>query len=179
MAAKEIKNTLRNARECIKNKDYKEAFKHCKVLFTIIHYFVSNWFLQFVVKSCHKIYGKIFWWQARVDQYIYVLNVWDNKFWLCLSCSRIWIYYTLSSYLFLLQHSERSVIALSTFTSNWLFLQVVLKADKTNYNALVFFGKCASELGQLDQAHAAYRKAIESDDTQPLAWQVEYFFCPF
>lgn len=41
MAAKEIKNTLKNARECIKNKDYKEAFKHCKVLFTIIHYFVS------------------------------------------------------------------------------------------------------------------------------------------
>ncbi|RMX42608.1 hypothetical protein pdam_00013366 [Pocillopora damicornis] len=78
MAAKEIKSTLKNARECIKNKDYKEAFKHCKV---------------------------------------------------------------------------------------------VLKADKTNYNALVFFGKCASELGQLDQAHAAYRKAIESDDTQPLAWQ--------
>ena len=55
----------------------------------------------------------------------------------------------------------------------------MLKADKTNYNALVFFGKCASELGQLDQARAAYRKAIESDDTQPLAWQVEYFFCPF
>lgn len=54
-----------------------------------------------------------------------------------------------------------------------------MKADKTNYNALVFFGKCASELGQLDQAHAAYRKAIESDDTQPLAWQVEYFFLSF
>ena len=49
----------------------------------------------------------------------------------------------------------------------------MLKADKANYNALVFYGKCASELGQADQAHAAYQKAIESDNTQPLAWQVK------
>jgi len=48
----------------------------------------------------------------------------------------------------------------------------VLKADKTNYTALVFFGKCASELDQPDQAHMAYKKAIESDETQLLAWQV-------
>ncbi|KAL9987357.1 hypothetical protein ACROYT_G001647 [Oculina patagonica] len=78
MAAKEVKTSLKNARECIKNKDYKEALKHCKA---------------------------------------------------------------------------------------------VLKADKTNYTALVFFGKCASELDQPDQAHMAYKKAIESDDTQILAWQ--------
>ncbi|KAJ7369929.1 Tetratricopeptide repeat protein 37 [Desmophyllum pertusum] len=78
MATKEMKSALKNARECIKNKDYKEALKHCKT---------------------------------------------------------------------------------------------VLKADKTNYTALVFFGKCASELDQPDQAHMAYKKAIESDDTQLLAWQ--------
>ncbi|XP_020629638.1 tetratricopeptide repeat protein 37-like isoform X2 [Orbicella faveolata] len=78
MATKEVKTSLRNARECIKNKDYKEALKHCKA---------------------------------------------------------------------------------------------VLKADKTNYTALVFFGKCASELNQPDQAYMAYKKAIESDETQLLAWQ--------
>lgn len=44
--------------------------------------------------------------------------------------------------------------------------------DKTNYTALVFIGKCASELDQADQARMAYKKAIESDDTQLLAWQV-------
>ena len=49
----------------------------------------------------------------------------------------------------------------------------MLKADKTNYTALVFFGKCASELDQPDQAHMAYKKAIESNETQPLAWQVK------
>jgi len=37
---------------------------------------------------------------------------------------------------------------------------------------LVFFGKCASELNQPDQAYMAYKKAIESDETQLLAWQV-------
>lgn len=31
MATKEVKTSLKNARECIKNKDYKEALKHCKV----------------------------------------------------------------------------------------------------------------------------------------------------
>ena len=31
MAGKEMKTSLKNARECIKNKDYKEALKHCKV----------------------------------------------------------------------------------------------------------------------------------------------------
>ena len=31
MAGKEVKTSLKNAREYIKNKDYKEALKHCKV----------------------------------------------------------------------------------------------------------------------------------------------------
>ncbi|XP_044163899.1 tetratricopeptide repeat protein 37-like [Acropora millepora] len=77
-SAKETKALLKNARECIKNKEYKESLKHCKG---------------------------------------------------------------------------------------------VLKLDKTNYTALVFIGKCAAELDQADQSLMAYRKAIESDETQPLAWQ--------
>ena len=44
--------------------------------------------------------------------------------------------------------------------------------DKTNYTALVFIGKCASEMDQADQSLMAYKKAIESDETQLLAWQV-------
>lgn len=31
MDPKEMKSALKNARECIKNKDYKEALRHCKV----------------------------------------------------------------------------------------------------------------------------------------------------
>eukprot|EP00118_Oscarella_pearsei_P013030 m.100186 g.100186 ORF g.100186 m.100186 type:complete len:1137 (+) comp37085_c0_seq8:16-3426(+) len=46
-----------------------------------------------------------------------------------------------------------------------------LKLDKSNYNALLFFGKCASEMDQPDQARSAFRKAIEVDQEQPLAWQ--------
>ncbi|XP_038077284.1 tetratricopeptide repeat protein 37-like [Patiria miniata] len=49
--------------------------------------------------------------------------------------------------------------------------KAVLKQDKTNYNALVFVGVAAAELDQPDQAVAAYRKAIETDQQQLLAWQ--------
>lgn len=47
----------------------------------------------------------------------------------------------------------------------------VLKADKENYNALVFIGKCATEMEQFQQAKEAYNRAIESNKEQPLAWQ--------
>ena len=50
--------------------------------------------------------------------------------------------------------------------------QGILKQDKGNYNALVFVGVAAEGLEQPDQAIAAYKKAIDVDDTQPLAWQV-------
>ena len=36
MASKEIKNTLKNAREAIRKKEFKDALKHCKV--TLISY---------------------------------------------------------------------------------------------------------------------------------------------
>ncbi|XP_022086951.1 tetratricopeptide repeat protein 37-like [Acanthaster planci] len=77
-STKEVKQLLKNAREAIRNKEYKEALKHCKS---------------------------------------------------------------------------------------------VLKQDKNNYNALVFVGVAAAELDQPDQAVAAYKKAIETDQQQPLAWQ--------
>ncbi|XP_077989019.1 tetratricopeptide repeat protein 37-like isoform X1 [Glandiceps talaboti] len=76
--SKEIKSLLKNAKEAIKNKEYKEALKHCKV---------------------------------------------------------------------------------------------VLKQDKGNYNALVFVGVAAAEMEQPDQARMAYKKAIESEPNQILAWQ--------
>ncbi|XP_072037552.1 tetratricopeptide repeat protein 37-like [Amphiura filiformis] len=47
----------------------------------------------------------------------------------------------------------------------------VLKQDKGNYNALVFIGIAAGEMGQPDQAVMAYKKAIETDSQQLLAWQ--------
>ncbi|MFT7813636.1 tetratricopeptide repeat protein 37 isoform X1 [Arapaima gigas] len=78
MAAKEVKSALKNAREAIKNKDYKEVLRHCKA---------------------------------------------------------------------------------------------VLKLEKNNYNAWVFIGVAACELEQPDQAQSAYRKAIELESEQPLAWQ--------
>ncbi|XP_058492628.1 superkiller complex protein 3 [Solea solea] len=78
MASKEVKSELKSAREAIKNKEFKEALKHCKA---------------------------------------------------------------------------------------------VLKLDKTNYNAWVFIGLAASELDQSDQSHSAYKKAVELEPEQLLAWQ--------
>nr|DBA23398.1 TPA: hypothetical protein GDO54_014314 [Pyxicephalus adspersus] len=50
-------------------------------------------------------------------------------------------------------------------------LKAALKLEKTNYNAWVFIGLAAAELEQPDQAHAAYRKAVELEPEQLLAWQ--------
>ncbi|KAM8865842.1 superkiller complex protein 3 isoform 1-T1 [Synchiropus picturatus] len=78
MSSKQVKANLKSAREAIKNKEYKEALKHCKA---------------------------------------------------------------------------------------------VLELEKTNYTAWVFIGLAASELEQPDQANTAYRKAVELDPEQLLAWQ--------
>ncbi|KAM9858154.1 superkiller complex protein 3 [Aulostomus maculatus] len=78
MASKEVKAALKSAREAIKNKEFKEALKHCKA---------------------------------------------------------------------------------------------VLKLEKNNYNAWVFIGLAASELEQPDQAQTAYKKAVELEPGQLLAWQ--------
>lgn len=47
-----------------------------------------------------------------------------------------------------------------------------MKLEKNNYNAWVFIGLAASELEQPDQAQTAYRKALELEPGQLLAWQV-------
>lgn len=78
MSSKEVKSALKSARDAIKNKEYKEALKHCKA---------------------------------------------------------------------------------------------VLKSEKNNYNAWVFIGLSATELEQPDQAQMAYRKAVELEPEQLLAWQ--------
>lgn len=47
-----------------------------------------------------------------------------------------------------------------------------MKVEKNNYNAWVFIGLAASELEQPDQAQTAYKKAVELEPEQLLAWQV-------
>lgn len=47
-----------------------------------------------------------------------------------------------------------------------------MKQEKNNYNAWVFIGLAAAELDQRDQAKGAYKKAIELEPNQLLAWQV-------
>ncbi|XP_064609375.1 tetratricopeptide repeat protein 37-like [Liolophura sinensis] len=49
--------------------------------------------------------------------------------------------------------------------------KAVLKADKDNYNALVFIGVAAEGLEQPDQAIKAFEKATEISPEQILAWQ--------
>ena len=46
-----------------------------------------------------------------------------------------------------------------------------MKQEKNNYNAWVFIGLAAAELEQPDQAKGAYKKAIELEPNQLLAWQ--------
>jgi Tfp pilus assembly protein PilF len=47
----------------------------------------------------------------------------------------------------------------------------VISKDKANYNAWVFSGAAANDLGIKEQALASYQKAIEISPTQPTAWQ--------
>ncbi|XP_021397206.2 superkiller complex protein 3 isoform X2 [Lonchura striata] len=51
------------------------------------------------------------------------------------------------------------------------YCKAVLKQEKNNYNAWVFIGLAAAELEQPDQAKGAYKKAIELEPNQLLAWQ--------
>ena len=44
--------------------------------------------------------------------------------------------------------------------------------DKTNYNAFVFVGVASIELGKAEHAQAAYKKAIDINSDNILAWQV-------
>ncbi|XP_030832787.1 tetratricopeptide repeat protein 37 [Strongylocentrotus purpuratus] len=46
-----------------------------------------------------------------------------------------------------------------------------LSLDPKHYNALIFLGKSATELGQGEEAEKAYREATDIDPKQTLAWQ--------
>lgn len=67
--------------------------------------------------------------------------------------------------------SARDAIRNKEYKEALKHCKAVLKLEKNNYNAWVFIGLAASELEQPDQAHAAYKKAIEADPEQLLAWQ--------
>ncbi|KAK2837420.1 hypothetical protein Q5P01_014632 [Channa striata] len=67
--------------------------------------------------------------------------------------------------------SAREAIKNKQFKEALKHCKVVLKLEKTNYNAWVFIGLAASELEQPDQSQSAYKKAIELEPDQPLAWQ--------
>uniref|UniRef100_M4AYA2 SKI3 subunit of superkiller complex n=1 Tax=Xiphophorus maculatus TaxID=8083 RepID=M4AYA2_XIPMA len=67
--------------------------------------------------------------------------------------------------------SAREAINNKEFKEVLKHCKAVLKLEKNNYNAWVFIGKAASELEQPDQSQAAYRKAVELEPEQLLAWQ--------
>ncbi|EDV26404.1 uncharacterized protein TRIADDRAFT_54351 [Trichoplax adhaerens] len=73
--------------------------------------------------------------------------------------------------------AAREAIRLSEYKDVLKNCKAVLKLDKSNYNALVFIGKAATEMQQFDQAEAAYRRATQSSPDLMLAWQglVELF----
>ncbi|KAG8012128.1 Tetratricopeptide repeat protein 37, partial [Nibea albiflora] len=67
--------------------------------------------------------------------------------------------------------SAREAIKNKEFKEALKHCKAVLKLEKNNYNAWVFIGLAASELDQPDQAQTAYKKAVELEPEQLLAWQ--------
>ncbi|XP_011614358.2 tetratricopeptide repeat protein 37 isoform X1 [Takifugu rubripes] len=67
--------------------------------------------------------------------------------------------------------SAREAIKKKEFKEALKHCKAVLKLEKNNYNAWVFIGLAASELEQPDQAQTAYKKAVELEPEQLLAWQ--------
>lgn len=127
MSSKEAKTALKSAREAIKNKEFKEALKHCKVkYFWFTQWEMEAMILSWLLTNLCTIRGNV---SGEVSCYI------------------------------------------ADFVSS-LWLQAVLKVEKNNYNAWVFIGLAASELEQPDQAQTAYKKAVELEPEQLLAWQV-------
>ena len=53
-------------------------------------------------------------------------------------------------------------------------IQSIIEKDKENYHAWVFTGAAAAELGNKEQAIAAYQRAIQNSSNQPSAWQVTF-----
>uniref|UniRef100_A0A665SX81 Tetratricopeptide repeat domain 37 n=1 Tax=Echeneis naucrates TaxID=173247 RepID=A0A665SX81_ECHNA len=67
--------------------------------------------------------------------------------------------------------SAREAIKNKEFKEALKHCKAVLKIEKNNYNAWVFIGLAASELEQPDQSQTAYKKAVELEPEQLLAWQ--------
>ncbi|NWR58481.1 TTC37 protein, partial [Bucorvus abyssinicus] len=67
--------------------------------------------------------------------------------------------------------SARDAIRNKEYKEALKHCKAVLKQEKNNYNAWVFIGLSAAELEQPDQAKGAYKKAIELEPNQLLAWQ--------
>ncbi|XP_018776123.1 SKI3 subunit of superkiller complex protein [Serinus canaria] len=67
--------------------------------------------------------------------------------------------------------SAREAIRNKQYKEALKHCKAVLKQEKNNYNAWVFIGLAAAELEQPDQAKGAYKKAIELEPNQLLAWQ--------
>ncbi|NWS45191.1 TTC37 protein, partial [Probosciger aterrimus] len=67
--------------------------------------------------------------------------------------------------------SAREAIRNKEYKEALKHCKAVLKQEKNNYNAWVFIGVAAAELEQPDQAKGAYKKAIELEPNQLLAWQ--------
>uniref|UniRef100_A0A8C3AUP9 SKI3 subunit of superkiller complex n=1 Tax=Cyclopterus lumpus TaxID=8103 RepID=A0A8C3AUP9_CYCLU len=67
--------------------------------------------------------------------------------------------------------SAREAIKNKEFKDALKHCKAVLKLEKNNYNAWVFIGLAASELEHTDQAQTAYKKAVELEPEQLLAWQ--------
>uniref|UniRef100_A0AAV2MRH5 N-sulphoglucosamine sulphohydrolase C-terminal domain-containing protein n=1 Tax=Knipowitschia caucasica TaxID=637954 RepID=A0AAV2MRH5_KNICA len=69
-----------------------------------------------------------------------------------------------------LHNSARDAIKNKEYKEALKHCKDVLKVEN-NYNAWVFIGLSATELEQPDQAQMAYKKAVELDPEQLLAWQ--------
>ncbi|XP_044225084.1 tetratricopeptide repeat protein 37 [Thunnus albacares] len=67
--------------------------------------------------------------------------------------------------------SAREAIKNKEFKEALKHCKAVLKIEKNNYNAWVFIGLAASELEQPEQSQTAYKKAVELEPEQLLAWQ--------
>ncbi|XP_074789347.1 superkiller complex protein 3 [Athene noctua] len=67
--------------------------------------------------------------------------------------------------------SARDAIRNKEYKEALKHCKAVLKQEKNNYNAWVFIGLSAAELEQPDQSKGAYKKAIEIEPNQLLAWQ--------
>nr|XP_019949487.1 PREDICTED: tetratricopeptide repeat protein 37 [Paralichthys olivaceus] len=67
--------------------------------------------------------------------------------------------------------SAREAIKNKEYKDALRHCKAVLKLEKTNYNAWVFIGLAASEMEQPDQSQSAYKKAVELEPEQLLAWQ--------